>query len=218
MGLIDILINSGSAYSVENGVTNDNVTQYNSSWLTGTPNTTANPGPVHNFTQEYSPDIQYANNINSNNSPLIGTNPITNLDVEDPGVQGGPNADIVTQYPSTVTGVPTNTQNPGGPVVNFSQPNLPSNTYLTNNPIQGTGSLSNTLNITNLDVEDPGVTGGIPYKPENDPTIYPPEAKANSSIAGYFPSDGKAASKYGGNDRKVYSPIDTYLNYIKDFL
>ena len=52
MGLIDILINSGSAYSVENGVTNDNVTQYNSSWLTGTPNTTANPGPVHNFTQE----------------------------------------------------------------------------------------------------------------------------------------------------------------------
>ena len=140
--------------------------------VTGTPTTTANPGgPAVNFDQVYDANNTYLNNIQSLNATgLVDTLNITNLDVEDPGVSGGPNADIITVYPPLVTGTPTPTANPGGAPVNFSQPNLPNNTYLNN---VGLGELVNTLDITNLDVENPGVSGG----PNADTvTVYPPLA------------------------------------------
>ena len=123
--------------------------------------------------------------------------------------------DTSTQYNSPwVSGTPTNTANPG-PVTNFVKVYSPSNQYANNTNSQ----LSDTLQITNLDIENPGVNGGIPYKPQNDPTVYPTSTNGSTPIEGYFPTIGKPAVKYGSDDtiHKSFSPSNTYLEYIKPF-
>jgi len=280
---------------VQGGPLSDITTVY-SPLNTGTPTSTQNPGgPTVNFTQPYLPSNTYLTN-----NPIQGLGSgqldnslnITNLDVEDSDVQGGPLNDTTTDYPVLNTGTPTTTANPGAAPTRFTQPYLPSNTYLTNNPIEGVGSgkldnslnitnldvedsranggplndtttdypisstgtptptanpgaaptrftqlysplnaylnssynvepnntiLNNSLNITNLDVEDSGVQGGIPYKPANDPTIYPLDASGiplvtkTSAIIGYFPTGSLIATKF----TQTYNPNNTYLTFIK---
>jgi hypothetical protein len=285
---------------VNGGPLSDTTTQYPAS-VTGTPTSTANPGGVStNFSQPYLPSNTYLDpsyNVIPSNTILDTTLPITNLDVEDPSVQGGPINDTVTVYPSLVTGTPTNNANPGGAPQLFSQPYLPSNTYLDTNPIQGiissklydslgitnldvlsngpngflsndtitiyppssTGTptttanpggapqqysqlyfplnryldtsynvvpsntiLSSSLNITNLDTEDPGVQGGIPYKPLTDPTIYPTTTTHTSAIRGYFAKPSQPALKYGvtpiNEDPGPFTSEKTYSEHIKNFL
>jgi hypothetical protein len=213
--------------SVQGGPLSDTTTQYPAS-VTGTPTSTANPGGAStNFSQPYLPSNTYLNasyNVVPSNTILDTTLPITNLDVEDPSVQGGPINDTVTVYPSLVTGTPTNIANPGGAPQLFTQPYLPSNTYLDTNPIQGIGSgkLDDSLSITNLDVENPGVQGGIPYKPLTDPTIYPVTTTHTSAIRGYFAKPSQPALKYGtspvNEDPGPFTSTKTYSEYISNFL
>ena len=183
---------------VSGGPNTDIVTVY-PPLVTGTPTPTANPGgaPV-NFSQPNLPSNTYLDTVGL--GELMNTLDITNLDVENPGVNGGPLNDITTIYPPLTTGTPTPTANPGGAPQRFVQSYLPNNTYLDSNPIQGTGSLDNTLNITNLDVEDPGVQGGIPYKSINDPTIYPPST--NPSV------------KFN----QKFTPKNTYTDFITPYI
>jgi len=117
MGLLDIYNASLAQLTINDP---DLVTQYPAT-VTGTPNASQNPGaPPRNFDPAYDANTTYLNTVVASGlSRLEYTLPITNLDVEDSGVQGGPNADIVTRYPANVTGKPTNTQNPGGPVRNL---------------------------------------------------------------------------------------------------
>jgi hypothetical protein len=129
--------------------------------------------------------------------------------------------DLVTVYPSTVTGTPTSTANPGGPTSNFDPIYNANNTYLDNLPSLVTTGLNNTLNITNLDIENPGVQGGIPYTPLTDPTIYPVTTTHTSAIRGYFAEPSQPALKYGvspvNEDPGPFSPEKTYSEYIKYF-
>ena len=121
--------------------------------------------------------------------------------------------DLVTHYPSTVTGTPTTTANPGGVVVNFSQIYDADSTYLDIVPSLLTTGLNNTLNITNLDVEEPGVNGGIPYKSLNDPTVYPPTTNHASAVRGYFASPSSASGKF----EQSFNPKKTYSDYINPY-
>jgi hypothetical protein len=122
--------------------------------------------------------------------------------------------DLVTVYPATVTGTPTPTANPGGPVQNFDQIYNADNTYLDNLPSLINTGLNNTLNITNLDVEDPGVNGGIPYKSLNDPTIYPPTTNHTSAIRGYFAAPSSASGKF----EQLFNPEKTYSDFINPYI
>lgn len=225
MGLLDLYLASQAQLNI---LDPDLVTQYPST-NTGTPTSTANPGPVLPFDQVYSAENTYLNYIQSAlvevNDPLSNSLNKTNLDIENPGVAGGPNADIVTQYPPLVTGTPTDTQNPGGPVTRFNQQYTPTSTYLDTNPIQGTesGELKDTTEITNLDVENPGVQGGIPYRPLTDPTVYPTTTTHTSAIRGYFSAPSQPAKKFGeteenGEVKKPFDPQNTYLSYIEDYI
>ena len=140
----------------------------------------------------------------------------TYLDLENPGPGGSFNTlDTITVYPATNTGTPDNNANPGAPT-NFNQSYVPTNTYLTN--IRDNGSFllkrtngDNTYNIfdsTNLDIEKPGVNGGIPYRQIKDPTVYPITAKkVGSTIGGFNPVQGQGASKY----TQTYSATTPYL-------
>jgi hypothetical protein len=121
--------------------------------------------------------------------------------------------DLVTKYPSTVTGTPTTTANPGGEIVNFSQVYSATNTYLNIVPTLPVTGLNNTLNITNLDVEEPGVNGGIPYKSLTDPTIYPPTTNHTSAVRGYFASPSSASVKF----EQSFNPKKTYSDYINSY-
>ena len=202
---------------VQGGPLSDITTVYPAS-STGTPTPTANPGgPTANFTQPYLPSNTYLDssyNAISNNTLLNNSLNITNLDVEDSGVNGGPLSDITTVYSPLNTGTPTPTANPGGVPQRFIQPYLPSNTYLTNNPIEGLGSgkLDNSLNITNLDTEDSGVNGGFPTNPLNDPTVYPITTTHTSPIRGYFAQPYLPFSKF----TQSFSPNGTYLTFIEN--
>jgi len=120
-------------------------------------------------------------------------------------------ADLSTQYPALATGTPTTTANPGGPTQQFSQPYTPENTYLESYPIRGERSeLGTSLNITNLDVEEPGVNGGIPYNPYLDPTTYPIYSTGISGILGPFSFPALPAQKF---DQK-YNPDNNYINAV----
>jgi hypothetical protein len=188
------------------GPINDLVTQYSSPWLSGTPTNTANPGPLTNFTQNYVPANQYASNITLTNSPLAETLSKTNLDIENSSVDGGPNVDIITNYPSTVTGTPTLTANPGGPLTNFSQPYIPTNQYISNVSLNSS-PLAGTLPITNLDVENLGVQGG----PNNDIiTVYPPTSTGTPGSGSHFWT--YAGGTYPGASRFIqsYTPNNPY--------
>jgi len=214
MGLLTLYNNSQAQLNI---LDPDLVTVYPAT-VTGTPTPTANPGgPVQNFDQIYNADNTYLDNLSSLvNTGLNNTLNITNLDVENPGVNGGPINDTTTSYPASVTGTPTTTANPGGPVQQFSQQYLPSNTYLDSSYNVNTNNtlLNDTLNITNLDVEDPGVNGGIPYKSLNDPTIYPPTTNRTSAIRGYFAVPSSASSKF----EQLFNPEKTYSDFINPYI
>jgi hypothetical protein len=213
--------------SVQGGPLNDIITQY-PALVTGIPTNIANPGGAPQlFSQPYLPSNTYLN-VNPiqgiGSGKLDNSLSITNLDTENPGVQGGPLNDTTTAYPASVTGTPTTSSNPGGAPQQFIQPYKPGNTYLDtsyNVAINNT-ALSNSLSITNLDVENPGVQGGIPYKPLTDPTIYPVTTNHTSAIRGYFPKPSQPALKYGvtpiNEDPSPFTSERTYSEYIKNFL
>lgn len=123
------------------------------------------------------------------------------------------NPDLVTQYPATNTGTPTPSANPGGPVNNFDQVYDAENTYLNNVPSLEIKGLNNTLRITNLDVEEPGVAGGVPYKQINDPTVYPITTTHTEETTGFFPEPSEPAKKFD----QTFNPNNTYLNFIKPY-
>jgi len=209
--------------SANGGPLNDTTTDY-PVLNTGTPTSTANPGAAPTrFTQPYLPSNTYLTN-----NPIEGVGSgkldnslnITNLDVEDSGANGGPLNDTTTDYPISSTGTPTSTANPGAAPTRFTQLYSPLNAYLNSsyNVEPNNTILNNSLNITNLDVEDSGVQGGIPYKPANDPTIYPLDASGmplvtkTSAIIGYFPTGSLIATKF----TQTYNPNNTYLTFIKE--
>jgi hypothetical protein len=191
---------------VNGGPNSDIITNYPST-VTGTPTLTSNPGgPPINFSQPYVPANQYINNISLTNSPLAGTLPITNLDVEDSGVNGGPNNDIVTVYPPTVTGTPTLTANPGGPPTNFSQPYIPTNQYISNVSLTNS-PLASTLPITNLDVENSGVQGG----PNADiVTVYPPTSTGTPGSGSHFWTYAGGTYPIASRFNHLYTPNNPY--------
>ena len=205
---------------VQGGPLNDTITVY-PVLTTGTPTTTANPGGApQRFVQPYKPS---PGNTYLDTNPIQGvgsgkldnTLDITNLDVENPGVNGGPINDTTTLYPPSVTGTPSTTANPGAPPKQFIQSYLPSNTYLdaSYNVLPNNTILSSSLNITNLDVEDPGVNGGIPYKSLNDPTIYPANTNHTSAIRGYFAVPSSASLKF----EQIFNPKNTYSDFINPY-
>ncbi len=225
MGLLTIYTLQGS--TMLGSLLNPDLTTQYPSTVTGTPNASNNPGgPIVPFYQIYNfagNNNTYLNHINnllvdnselSNNANTPSVLAITNLDVENSGVQGGPLSDITTVYSPLNTGTPTSTANPGAAPTRFTQPYLPSNTYLTNNPIQGLGSgkLDNSLNIKNLDTEDSGVNGGFPTDPLNDPTIYPTSTTHTSPIRGNFAEPSTPPSKF----TQSFSPNGTYLTFIEN--
>jgi hypothetical protein len=118
-----------------------------------------------------------------------------------------------TVYPSTTTGTPTPVANPGASAQQFSLSYAPAYTYLTSLNVTPE-RLANTLNITNLDTTDPGVDGGIPYKPNEDPTLYPTTTNHTSEIRGYFSEPSEPSEKYN----QKYSSNNTYLNFIKSYV
>lgn len=137
------------------------------------------------------------------------------------------NPDLSTSYPSTVTGTPTSTANPGGPVENYAQRYNENNTYISNvlSPLKFLGgsehikspdpeNLQNTLEITNLDVENSGVAGGVPYKTANDPTVYPLDVNNRQEIRGYFAEPSAPPQKFN----QTFTPNNTYLNFIKNYI
>lgn len=123
--------------------------------------------------------------------------------------------DFITGYRGPTTGTPSTTANPGGPK-QFHQNWASDNTYLDANPIVGidSGVLKSSDNITNLDVSDPGVDGGIPYKQDKDPTIYRENVNGSSPIRGYFATPGAPAKKF----TQTFNENNTYLNFIKNYI
>jgi len=152
---------------------------------------------------------------------LLNSFKITKLDLEDNNLDNN-RLDTITTYTSNNSGTPTNQANPGKPT-NFFQTFVPTNPYLDfvkNIPgksnLLNLGKLSNKYSIfdaTNLDIEKSGVDGGIPYKQQKDPTVYPITTQKKSSTGGFYPVEGQAASKYD----QVFSPKNTYLDFIKKY-
>jgi hypothetical protein len=153
----------------------------------------------------------------------------TRLDLENP--LGGENRlDTITSFTPNNTGVPTDQANPGAPT-RFFQRFTPTETYLQfTKDIPGKSGLLNLgrgqidptteqprsytiFDATNFDVEKPKVDGGIPYKQEKDPTVYPITAQSKSPSAGFFPIEGQAASKFN----QTFNPKSTYLDFIKKY-
>jgi hypothetical protein len=141
----------------------------------------------------------------------------TNLDLTDSGPLGFNTTDTITSYPATNTGTPTNQANPG-PSKNFTQQFTPSSTYLnlTTNKYSpllhlGRNNDYDVFDATNLDINKPGVDGGIPYKKDKDPTVYPVTTQRKTPISGYNATAGQGATKF---DQK-FGPTNTYLDYIK---
>ena len=142
----------------------------------------------------------------------------TDLDLTDSSPLGFNTKDTTTLYPSTNTGTPTNIANPGAPT-NFTQRYIPSTTYLetTKNLYSPLLHLSidetpyDIFDATNLDINKPGVDGGIPYKQVKDPTVYPITTQGRTPISGYFATVGKSAIKF---NQKI-GPTNTYLNSMK---
>ena len=141
----------------------------------------------------------------------------TNLDLENHSPLGGPNNDLTTNYPDNNTGTPTLTANPGPPS-RFVQIYTPTNTYLSqiNNKIVENSSLSNNaespsiLAITNLDNTNEKINGGVPYKPNNDSTVYPKLTQPAVKFGVVSPDEDSL-------NAKSYTPEKTYLSYIEPF-
>ena len=155
----------------------------------------------------------------------------TKLDLENPSPSGFNRLDTITDFNPNSTGTPTNKANPGAPS-RFFQKFVPQETYL--QYVKDLPSKSNLLNLrglnsnidisttnnysifdaTNLDIEKPGVNGGIPYKQEKDPTVYPTTAQRVTPSRGAFPVQGEGAKKY----TQPFTPTKTYSEFIKKFI
>jgi len=155
----------------------------------------------------------------------------TKLDLENPSPSGFNRLDTITDYNANSTGTPTNKANPGAPS-RFFQKFVPQETYL--QYVKDLPSKSNLLNLsglssnidlstnnnysifdaTNLDIEKPGVNGGIPYKQEKDPTVYPVTSQRVTPSRGAFPVQGEGAKKY----TQPFTPTKTYSDFIKSFI
>ena len=155
----------------------------------------------------------------------------TKLDLENPSPSGFNRLDTITDYNANSTGTPTSTANPGAPS-RFFQKFIPQETYL--QYVKDLPSKSNLLNLsglnsnidistttnysifdaTNLDIEKPGVNGGIPYKQEKDPTVYPVTTQRVTPSRGAFPVQGEGAKKYN----QAFTPTKTYSEFIKKFI
>jgi hypothetical protein len=72
----------------------------------------------------------------------------------------------------------------------------------------------NTFSMTDLDTEEPGVNGGIPYNQQKDPTIYPITTNGATPVRGYFATSGKPVSKFN----QVYSQTSTYSDFISTYI
>jgi hypothetical protein len=149
----------------------------------------------------------------------------TKLDLENPAPSTLNRLDTITNFNPNNTGTPTNVANPGAPS-RFFQKFVPQETYLQH--IKDLPSKSNLLNLgvaaeqtnnytifdaTNLDTERSGVNGGIPYKQDKDPTIYPVTTQRRSSTTGTSALPGQGASKFN----QSFSPTKTYSDFIKKF-
>jgi hypothetical protein len=148
----------------------------------------------------------------SNPIGLINSFDRTNLDLENPYPLGGPNNDFTTNYPSTITGTPTLTANPGPPS-RFIQNYTPTNTYLSqvnNSSLSNDQNSPSILAITNLDNTNEGINGGVPYKPNNDPTVYPLLTQPAVKFGVISPDEASL-------NAKSYTPMKTYLDYIEPF-
>jgi hypothetical protein len=155
----------------------------------------------------------------------------TKLDLENPSPSGFNRLDTITNFNPNTTGTPTNSANPGAPS-RFFQKFVPQETYL--QYVKNLPKKSNLLNLsglnsnidlstnnnysifdaTNLDIEKPGVDGGIPYKQEKDPTVYPVTTQRRSSTTGTSSLPGQGASKFN----QSFNPTKTYLDFIKKFI
>ena len=152
----------------------------------------------------------------------------TKLDLETPN-GGEQRLDTITTYPANNTGVPTDKANPGA-ALRYFQKFTPTETYLAlTKTLPGKSNLLNLSGIdinpetpippynifdaTNLDIEKEKVAGGIPYKQDKDPTVYPLTTQGNSSTNGFFPVNGQKADKFD----QVFNPKNTYLNFIKKY-
>jgi len=207
----------------------DYSTQYPKN-VSGTPTVLQNPvGPAKTFLQQYTPQDPYENKINNkiiSNSVLSNNaeNPtileITNLDVENPSVIGGPNKDTTTVYPPLVSGTPTTMQNPSEAPKNFDQLYSPSKTYLSdlntrnkavkNSPLSGNPEDPKILNVTNLDNSKLGV---LEYKADiNDPTEYPTLSTGRTEIKAWMPSVLGAVSTPSQKFNPKYSAAQKYDN------
>ena len=219
------------------GPNNDYNTEYPES-STGTPTGLSNPGQPHKFIHKYTPKNTYLSKIIGSSNfvsipdltkevpsayplKLVSSLNKTNLDVENPGVLGGPNKDISTIYPSTTTGVPTIYDYPSGPTTKFSQPYTPNKTYLSIindksinfSPLSGDVEFPDVLNISHLDNSQEinqkysSVT--------NDPTVYNGSTqKTSPTFTGWSTIYGQPAQKLEIN----YGPSRNYLEYINPFL
>jgi hypothetical protein len=190
------------------------------SLVTGTPTTSPIPPAPNKFNQVYIPTNTYLS-VN----PIKGTGNLkftvanTDFDVESPTPNGGIPYKIdkdPTTYSEYNTGTPSTSANPNGweKFIHLYYPKK-GDRYLDKNPIKGEGILGKTLDITNFDVEKEGVDGGIPYKQDKDPTIYPILTKKSTSVRGYFATSGKPAEKFN----QIYTPRkgETYLDFIEPY-
>jgi hypothetical protein len=150
----------------------------------------------------------------------------TKLSLENPLPSSLNRLDTSTVFNPNSTGTPSNTANPGAPSP-FFQKYVPNETYL--QYVKDLPNKSNLLNLntlnstterfdkytifdaTNLDIEKPGVDGGIPYKQEKDPTVYPPSTQKITPSTGTFAIPGKGATKYN----QSFFPTKTYTDFIK---
>jgi hypothetical protein len=152
----------------------------------------------------------------------------TKLDLENPAPSTLNRLDTITNFNPNNTGTPTNSANPGAPS-RFFQKFVPQETYL--QYVKDLPGKSNLLNLnsfdstteqtsnysifdaTNLDTERSGVNGGIPYKQDKDPTVYPTTTQARSATTGTSSLPGQGASKFN----QSFSPTKTYSDFIKKF-
>ena len=202
---------------LENFLDKDTITNYPSTQLLYNQN--RKPGLLKSgrFAQIWNPKIQYLDFVSKETGDLKNYLDQTDFDTSESGPSGFKFSDVVTNYPSTTTGIPS-TESSTEPAKNFYQKYVGDvnglKTYLEENPIKGEGKLKSTLANTNLDVSDERPEGGIPYEKKEDPTVYPVLTHRNSSTLGNFPIEGKSAQKF----KHPFNPQNTYLDFMAPYI
>jgi len=191
-------------------LTQDTVTQYGR-LVTGPPvlgglpgnggSFPINPGPPRRFIQQFLSFNTYLDSYNRilGYSKIEKSFDLSNIE----SLSSYKENQDPTKYPATNTGIPTSNANPGAPS-KFKGFFNPENTYLKYISEEDRDNLVSSFNKTNLDVENESPDGGIPYKQDKDPTIYPKlttGAPLENGIPGPF-------TKFN----QVYNPETTYLS------